>query len=294
MELPQLKYFKTVAEIGKISAAAESLFISAPALSTSISRLEKELGMQLFDRSNNRITLNKQGQIFLRYVNQIFNNLDCARAEMRQSLLHQDQLISVATMTSNLWIDLLTAFSQEHPQFTLSCANIRRDQLISGGLPHQHSFLLAAEEDIGPDLQGETEDLLLFEDKLAIIAHPGHPLATRDSVTLEDLMGLTVFLPLEGNVLFERIRLTFEQHALPLPSGNTYSYMVYRHMTQEGMGISFTTLQSARMEPKNLRYIPVEDAGKPWRMHLYWRKKRPLTADEELFRDFVKHFYALH
>ena len=42
MELLQLKYFKTVAEIEKISAAAEALYISAPALSTSISRLEKE------------------------------------------------------------------------------------------------------------------------------------------------------------------------------------------------------------------------------------------------------------
>ena len=49
MELLQLKYFKTVAEVGKISAAAEQLFISAPALSTAISRLEKELGIELAD-----------------------------------------------------------------------------------------------------------------------------------------------------------------------------------------------------------------------------------------------------
>ena len=294
MELAQLKYFKAVAEIGKISSAAESLFISAPALSTSISRLEKELGMQLFDRSNNRITLNKQGQIFLRYVNQIFNNLDCARAELRQSLLHQERLISVATMNSNLWIDLLTAFSQEHPQFTLSCANVRRDQLISGGLPHQHSFLLAGEEDTGPAMQEETDKLLLFEDNLAIIVHPDHPFASLDSITLEDLVGNTVFLPLEGNPLFERIRLAFEQRSLPLPSGKTYSYMVYRHMTQEGMGIAFTTLQSAGVERKSLRCIPIKNAGKSWRMYLYWRKRRPLTADEELFRDFVKHFYYLH
>ena len=45
MEMLQLKYFKAVAEMGKISAAAESLFISPPALSAAISRLEKDLGM---------------------------------------------------------------------------------------------------------------------------------------------------------------------------------------------------------------------------------------------------------
>ena len=70
MELQQLKYFKAVAEIGKISDAAESLFISAPALSTSISRLEKELGFTLFDRTNNKIVLNQQGRLFSRKAKQ--------------------------------------------------------------------------------------------------------------------------------------------------------------------------------------------------------------------------------
>ena len=60
MELQQLKYFKTIAEMQKISEAAAALFISAPALSMSISRLEKELGVKLFDRMHNRVTLNEQ------------------------------------------------------------------------------------------------------------------------------------------------------------------------------------------------------------------------------------------
>ena len=72
MNLTHLKYFHTVAETGKIASAAEALFISAPALSTALARLEKELGMPLFERSGNRVTLNKQGQIFLRYVEQVF------------------------------------------------------------------------------------------------------------------------------------------------------------------------------------------------------------------------------
>ena len=47
LEFLQLTYFKTVAEYGKIVTAAEALFITPPALSASISRLEKELGMKL-------------------------------------------------------------------------------------------------------------------------------------------------------------------------------------------------------------------------------------------------------
>ena len=82
VELLQLKYFKTVAKTGKIAAAAQELFLSAPALSTSIARLEKELGAKLFDRTSNRIFLNEQGQIFLRYVDQVFSTLESAKQEV--------------------------------------------------------------------------------------------------------------------------------------------------------------------------------------------------------------------
>lgn len=293
VELQQLKYFKTVAEIGKISTAAHSLYISAPALSTAIARLEKELGMQLFDRANNRITLNRQGEIFLRYVNQVFNSLECARAELRQSMLQQGQHVSVATMTSNIWIDLITAFSQEYPQFTLSCANFRRAQLVSNGLPYQHSFLLAAQEDIHSNLQQELDSILLFQDQLAVMVPPEHPLAQCERVTPEQLVGETLFLPLEGSAMFERVCGMFESRGLPIPSGHSYFYSVYLHMVEEGMGLSFTTIRASRMESRKLRYIPV-DTGAPLSMYLYWRKNRPLTPDEQCFRGFVERFYGLH
>lgn len=78
MKYNQLYYFKTVAEMGKISLAAKKLYVSPPALSIAISNLEKDLGVRLFDRSNNKIVLNEQGRIYLQYVNQILNDLDHA------------------------------------------------------------------------------------------------------------------------------------------------------------------------------------------------------------------------
>lgn len=83
MKLTQLLYFKTVAEVGKISLAAKKLFVSAPALSIAIANLEKELGVQLFDRTNNRVVLNDQGRAYLRHVNKILNDLDQAKLELQ-------------------------------------------------------------------------------------------------------------------------------------------------------------------------------------------------------------------
>ena len=79
MKFNQLYYFKTVAETGKISLAAKKLYVSPPALSIAISNLEKDLGVRLFDRSNNKIILNEQGRTYLQYVDQILKDLDNAK-----------------------------------------------------------------------------------------------------------------------------------------------------------------------------------------------------------------------
>ena len=90
--------------MGKISDAAQALFISAPALSTSISRLEKELGVQLFDRTNNKIVLNQQGEIFLQGVNRIFATLENTREEMNRSLIRDSMYPSLVLPLPNGWI----------------------------------------------------------------------------------------------------------------------------------------------------------------------------------------------
>lgn len=79
MKMTQLLYFKTVAETGKISIAAKKLYVTAPAVSIAIANLESELGVQLFKRCSNRVTLNEQGKAYLQYVNQIFDELKLAK-----------------------------------------------------------------------------------------------------------------------------------------------------------------------------------------------------------------------
>lgn len=76
MELTQLKQFKAIAETQNISEAANILYVTQPALSNSLNRLEKELGVQLFDRAGKKITLNEQGQIVLKTVESILSQLD--------------------------------------------------------------------------------------------------------------------------------------------------------------------------------------------------------------------------
>ena len=293
MELLQLKYFKTVAELGKISMAAEALYISTPALSTSISRLEKELGVQLFDRFAKRIELNSQGEIFLRYVNQMFDVLECGKTELRQNALQQRRHIWIATTTSNLWMDLITEFSQAYPQCTLSCTNLNMSKLSLGFLSAQYAFMLAAEEDIPSSLTDELDSILLFEDRPTVMVYPDHPFASRASVDIHELARQTLFLPMQGTAQYERLVKLFDANDVTFPNATSCSYQFYRNIVEEQMGIAFSTEHTGQMDRSNICYIPIDNICPPWKMKLYWRNNRPLTEDETTFKSFAKDFYYI-
>ncbi len=291
MELQQLKYFKTVASIGKISDAAEALFISAPALSTSISRLEKELGMKLFDRSSNRITLNAQGQIFLKHVNQIFANLESAKQELQQSMLHQGPHISLVSINSLMWVNLIASFTAEFSQYTLSCSSTSIPALAENGFSSQHNFLLAYECEIPPAYADKLDSIFLFRAVPTVMVHKDHPLAQKDALDIRELMEDRFFLTMPGSSMHTRLQQLFELHDLPFPTDNFYSYMVRQKMVAENQGISFFTQYPGYNAHPNIHYIPLVDPFIPWNARLYWRKDRPLSREEIAFRDFAEEFY---
>lgn len=289
MELLQLKYFKTVAKTGKIATAAQELYLSPPALSTSIARLEKELGTPLFNRTGNRITLNTQGELFLRHVDEIFSCLDRAKIELRHSLLRQQQHVSLATTGSNLWMDLITAFSQTHPQFTLTCTTTSYDSIEA--ILDQYTFLLAETEDIPESCAPMLDSLFLFQDEPAILIHPDHPLATESLVTIPMLRGENLLLPAKDMPRRDRLFRLLQAGGIDPDATTSSTYVIYRNMVQENMGIAFTTLRSRHVNLGDLRVIPLENNLSPWLMSLYWRRDQSMTPSELTFRDFAREFF---
>lgn len=291
MELQQLKYFKTVAAIGKISDAAEALFISAPALSTSISRLEKELGLKLFDRSSNRITLNAQGKIFLKYVNQIFANLESAKQELQQSMLHQGPHISLLSINTLMWVNLIASFTAEFPQYTLSCSSISIPHFAENGFSSQHNFLLAYECEIPPAYAEKLDSIFLFQAIPTVMVHKDHPFSQKKMLDVRELVNERLFLSMPGSSLHTRVQQLFELHNLPFPTDNFYTYMVRQKMVAENKGISFLSQHPGYNAHPDIRYVPLIDSFTPWNARLYWRKNRPLSDEEAVFRDFSQQLY---
>lgn len=289
MELAQLKYFKTIAKTGKITAAAQELFLTPPALSTSIVRLEKELGVPLFDRTGNRIRLNPQGELFLKHVDEVFDTLDRARQELRKDLLRRHQQVTLATTGSTLWLDLITAFSQAHPTLTLACVSTVLSAIEA--LFDQYTFLLSEAEDIPASCAPTLDSLFLFQDEPAILIHPDHPLAVCDRVTVSMLQGENLLLPAQGTPRRERLIRLLEYGGINTDTATSSTYIIFRNMVQENMGIAFTTMHAHHFNLGDLRVIPLQNDLSPWLMSLYWRRDHNLTPAELTFRDFAAHYF---
>ena len=76
MEILQLRYFYEIAQNENFAKTAEKFMVPASSVSNSVKRLEKELGVQLFDRSANCIRLNEKGRILSERLGEIFEKLE--------------------------------------------------------------------------------------------------------------------------------------------------------------------------------------------------------------------------
>ena len=83
MELRHLEYFVAVAAELNFSRAAQRIHVVQSALSASVGRLEKELGVELFDRSKRQITLTAAGEVFLEHAREVIHTAHRARQSMR-------------------------------------------------------------------------------------------------------------------------------------------------------------------------------------------------------------------
>lgn len=288
MELLQLKYFRAVADAGKISTAARNLYISPPALSAAISRLEKDLGCELFDRSNNSIVLNRNGEIFRKYVDQVFRSLDDARAELAQATDPDRRHIRIGVTTSNLWIGLICAFSLEFPQITLSYTTQKLSQL-DGRFGQKYRLLIAEDRDF--DGSRLNSSLLFDDDRPVLMVPPDHPLAGRESVDLRTCGDENFILPTADQSLHQIAVSLLDEAGIRVKHPFECTYMLRRSAVANHQGISFSTAYACRNEDPALRYIPIDTPVCKLTQRVYWERGTHLRPEEELFLRFARDYF---
>jgi DNA-binding transcriptional LysR family regulator len=191
VELRHLEYFVAVAAELNFSRAAQRIHVVQSALSASVSRLEKELGVELFDRSKRQIALTAAGEVFLQHAREVIHTAHRARTSVDA---FRDQLTGTVTLgTLMSWGTLnlpaaLQEFRHSNPLIT-----VRVRQSLTGSAGHltaiadgQMDLALVSITSPGSQLVALRE---LMCEPMVFVCESTHPLAHRTTVQLADLAG---------------------------------------------------------------------------------------------------------
>lgn len=182
MDLLQLQYFCTIAQYENITKAAKALFVSQPNLSTSLSRLEDDLGVKLFDRRRGKVSLTANGQLFLGYAERVLNELNAGiKAVQTAQQACYDQLRVVSSQ-----LDFIGEILQEYPADRhikvkqVKCATLDVfDRVLSDDADFGFYFGLPKTRIL--------EYIPMLTSERILILHQDHPLAQKKHVSLFDL-----------------------------------------------------------------------------------------------------------
>ncbi len=202
MEIKQARYFLAVAEAGSFSVAAEDLYISQSSLSKQIIALEKELELQLFDRSKRKISLTEAGKIFQKHA--IYLN-ETHKAMLNEIGGHKKTIatLSIAAIPVIAQYGItsyLAKFKTAYPNIVFNL----EEREASTVLPalHKHEYDLAFIRDYEVDLN-QYSSLEIVRDKLMVAVSKDHRFSTRKSLSLLELADENFITYNKGTLVYE-------------------------------------------------------------------------------------------
>ena len=184
MDLLQLQYFCTIAQYENITRAAQALFVSQPNLSTSLSRLEEDLGAKLFDRRRGKISLTPRGKLFLEYAQRALGELNAGVKAVQSDAQSQGQLLRVVSTQTDFIHDVLSAYEPEQ---------LVRLKQITCSNREVYDRVMADDADFGFYFGAPKSQVLeyipMLSSERVILVHRSHPFASQRSVSAGALEG---------------------------------------------------------------------------------------------------------
>ncbi|BBH45579.1 LysR family transcriptional regulator [Pseudomonas sp. KU43P] len=215
MDLRDLTYFETIAELGHLGRAAERLNRSQPALTKSIQRLEESLGTRLFQRDGRRIKLTDVGKLLLARGRQLQLNIAETEREVRDfasGLVGNIRLGCAASMADHLLPHLTAALLERAPEVTLKLS-IAQDDVLKESLRAGRLDVIISPQ-IADDPQFTTHPIL--EDEAVVVASAEHPVFA-GPIALKDLCQYRWVLAGPTVTARRWIDNVFIEHQLPAP-----------------------------------------------------------------------------
>jgi DNA-binding transcriptional LysR family regulator len=286
MELRQLEYFQMTSRLKNITRAAERLRVSQPNITVAIKKLEAELGIQLFDRSQKQLALTPEGAVFLNRIDLALRNIQDAVLEVNDYKQLQKGTIKIgipSMIGAYLFPKIFSSFQKKYSHLDVYLyeegSMAIREQLERDEL----DFGIVIISDASPSLQL----LPMTSSQIVACVPPDDPLAQKDSFSIQDAKTADIIMLKEGSFLrhlvLQKLKAANIKPNIVLESNQIETI---KGLTASGVGISFL-LDFIVEDTLNIKALPMTepiyvDVG------LAWKKDRYISKAAQSFIDFCK------
>jgi LysR family hydrogen peroxide-inducible transcriptional activator len=290
MELRQLQYAIQIAVERNFSRAAEKLHIAQPSLSQQLSKLEKEIGVLLFQRSTNSVELTHAGSLFVEKSQNILDLVEQLKKEMEDiSQMKKGRLVvgSMPITGSTILPIVVPVFQAAYPEIEISLVEETSSQLetlTSNGQTDISLLSLPLSED---SLYYET----LLEEEIVLAVPPQHPLAGRqEPINIKKLQHES-FIGLKKGQGFSKLTLDLchQEGFTPKIVFESSNMETVQSLVAAGMGIAFVPFLISKRSWSTPAPIHLQLKGRPVRtLVIAYRKGRYISKAAEAFIDTMK------
>jgi len=270
MNIRDLKYLVALSKYQHFGRAAEACFVSQPALSMQIKKLETDLGVKLLERSNKSVLLTPIGIAITEKAQHILEQADAiyALAKLAEDPYGGELKIGIIpTLAPYLLPLLMPALASQFPRIRFYLVEEQTALLI----PKLKAGTLDAAFLALPVIESGLTHSELFEEEFLLAVPAKHPLSRRKTVKQHDLDQQNVLLLEEGHCMRgQTLDICHKINASEMQNFRATSLETLRHMVASGNGITLMP-KLAQQTNDNIVYIPFS-SPKPFRtIGLYWR-----------------------
>lgn len=287
MDIRIMEYYLAIIREGNISAAAEALHVSQPALSRQVKDLEDELGVRLFDRGSRKITLTEEGMILRRRAEEIVRLMQITESEIGQihNMISGEIHIGAGESLAFRYIseiagDIHRSYPDVRFYITSGDTTDLMEQLNTGLLDAVLIY-----NDYDKELyQGIP---LPQEDRLGILVRKDDPLAHKEKISISELKNLPLIIPREAVNIFDSDPRLADMNIVTI-----YNLIYNASLFVEnkvGYAIGFMDLINTT-GVNALTYIPITDIS-PDPGVVIWKKYKVFSPAVNLFLEKLKKTY---
>ena len=289
MNLNQLKIFYLAAKQGSLSAAAESLYITQPAVTKGIQRLQKHYELKLFNRFGKKMALTDAGEVLYKIAESIFemeNQAEESLRDFQQRKRGYIRILASESFGSYYLPFIIDRFSLMNPNVRVSMDTLPTELIVEKtatlsndigfiSYPVPHKKLVSRE---------------ILEDSYQIIVPPGHPFAAKSSIDPADLAGQPLIVHEKESAPRRSIEDYIRRHSIslsiPLELSNNEAI---KTAVEEGVGIAVITRRVVSKELRMgiLKAIPLSDPVMKRKFYLIHHKDKYISRSLQSLIEMV-------